>query len=163
MAAGRLDKKALASRHLEVYVGLTLNSVVLKLYKKEWANDPADPVNAPTRIFFAIWVNENTLKENRIYYNIHALKLRQLKGYAITSREFASNFRQEFKKYKTAWKNVSVNFGPATLMEGWESIENEDPENIVLRLSGNFLQIEQLIDLTLKEFIRVKKGAVDHS
>jgi hypothetical protein len=151
-SADQLDKKILDAKQLEVNVGITLNSAVLKLYKRKWTNDKTDPINSKTRIFFAIWVNEETIKRNKIFYNIHALKLRQLKGYSITSREFANSFRRDFKKYETDWENVNLKFGPLTLMEGWEYFENESLEKIILKLANNFLQIEHLIENTLKEF-----------
>ncbi|HSH66152.1 MAG TPA: hypothetical protein VLB84_10215 [Bacteroidia bacterium] len=155
-SAEQLNKKMLNEKLIEVHVGVTLNSVVLKLYKKEWTNDNNDPVNAKTRIFFSIWVNDETIKKNKLFYNIHALKLRQLKGYSITSREFAIRFRNDFKKHEKDWKNVSVKFGPLTLMEGWEPLDNENLENIILKLANNFLKIEQLIDTTLEKFEQTK-------
>lgn len=151
-SAAGIDESLLNKRQLKVYVGLTLNSVVLKLYKTEWTNDPADPINSKTRIFFAIWVNDETIKKNQIFYNIHALKLRELKGYSITSRDFANHFRNKFKPFEEAWKNVSAAFGPLTLMEGWEKFEDENLEKTILRLANNFLEIDHLIDDTLRKF-----------
>ncbi|MCB0427786.1 MAG: hypothetical protein KDD16_10840 [Mangrovimonas sp.] len=151
-AADQLDKKMLIQKHLEIYVGVTLNSVVLKLYKKAWSNDKADPINAKTRIFFAIWVNDQTLKHNKVFYNIHALKLRQLKGYSIASSEFADSFRSDLKKHEKHWENVSVKLGPLTLMEGWNYFENENLENTIIKLANNFLEIEYIIDHTLEKF-----------
>ena len=151
-AADKLDKNLLRSKSLEVAVGITLESVFLKLYKREWTNDAADPMNAKTRIFFSIWLNEKTLKSGRIYYNIHALKLRHLKGYSIASREFAETFRTAFKTYQDHWNNVSVQFGPLTLMEGWEELNKDDMETIVTKLASNFLQMDHLIDKTLETY-----------
>ena len=151
-SAERIDKKMLNEKHLEIYVGVTLDSVVLKLYKTEWTNDKTDPINAKTRIFFAIWVNDETIKRNKVFYNIHALKLRELKGYSITSRAFAESFREDFMKFERNWENVSVEFGPLTLMEGWEHFENENLENIIVKLANNFSSIEYLIDNTLEKF-----------
>jgi len=155
-SSARVDRKMLSKKNLGIHVGVTLNSVVLKLYKKEWTNDKADPINAKTRIFFAIWVNDKTIKKNKVFYNIHALKLRQLKGYSITSWDFANSFRKDFRKFKQNWKNVNVEFGPLTLMEGWEYFEDENLESIVLKLASNFLEIENLIDNTLAKFRRTK-------
>jgi hypothetical protein len=74
-----------------------LNSVGLKLYKKEWANDKIDPVNSKSRIIFSIWVNDDTLVENKVFYNIHAFKLRELKA----TLSFATNFRNDFNKHQS--------------------------------------------------------------
>ncbi len=155
-SADRLDKIMLSEKHLEINVGVTLNSVVLKLYKKEWTNDKIDPINAKTRIFFSIWMNHKTEKVNKVFYNIHAFKLRQLKGHSITSREFANIFRRDLIKHEQYWENMSVKFGPLTLMEGWEYFENENLENIILKLAISFTKIEYLIDNALYEFKTTK-------
>jgi len=151
-AADNLDKKKLQKKQIEVAVGEVLNSVFLKLYKKSWANPSQDPLTADTRIFFSIWVNNSTLDKQNLFYNIHALKLRHLKGYAIQSRKFADSFRKSFKNYEHNWQNVSVNFGPLTLMEGWQQIDLENFQGEIVRLANNFMDIEHLIDNTLTEF-----------
>jgi hypothetical protein len=151
-SAKGLDKNQLDKKQLEVSVGIVLDSVFLKLYKREWTNDLNNPLNAEARIFFSIWVNEKTIGENKIFYNIHALKLRKLKGYSIISREFADSYRKEFKRHKTNWDNVNVNLGPLTLIEGWKEFNNENIENIIVNLADNFSEIDYLVDNTLKAF-----------
>ncbi|MEP7197099.1 MAG: hypothetical protein ABI851_11325 [Saprospiraceae bacterium] len=151
-SADRLDKKQLNQKELEVSVDLVLDSVCLKLFKRAWTNDTNKPLTAEARIFFSVWINDKTLKENKVYYNIHALKLRKLNTYAILSRAFADNFRNKFKKYQNNWENVSTKFGPLTLMEGWVEFEEENLENIVFGFAEKFIEIEQLMDQTLKEF-----------
>ncbi|MGH2666646.1 hypothetical protein [Flavobacterium sp.] len=151
-SADRLDKSRLDKKELEISVGIVLDSVYLKLYKREWTNDLNNPLSSETRIFFSVWVNEKTLEENKVFYNIHALKLRKLKGYSILSTKFAESFRKKFKKYQENWDNVSVKFGPLTLMEGWAYFEEENIEKIVLRFAENFVEIENLIGQTLKEY-----------
>ncbi len=151
-AANRLNQNQLHQKQVEVAVGVVLNSVFLKLYKKSWANASQDPLTTPSRIFFSIWINDSTIREQKIYYNIHALKLRQLKGYAIQSRKFAETFRHSFKDFEHQWQNVSVNFGPLTLMEGWIKIDLENFQAEILKLANNFLEIDHLIDHTLAKF-----------
>ena len=157
-AADRIDKRMLQEKQLELNVGVKLNSVVLKLYKKEWANDKIDPLNANTRIFFSIWVNveEETKKQNKVFYNIHAFKLRELEGYAIKSRDFAESFRKEFVNHKQNWMNISVEFGPLTLMQGWGYFDKENLDNSIVNLANNFVSIDYLIDNTLKKFKKRK-------
>lgn len=151
-AADQLDKKLLDDKQMEVSVGIILNSVFLKLYKRSWATPFQEPLTADSRIFFSIWINDATIKEQKIFYNIHALKLRQLKGYTIQSRKFADSFRKNFKKFEEKWQNVSTDFGPLTLMEGWIKTNLKDCRGEIVKLANNFLEIDYLIDDTLVNF-----------
>lgn len=148
----QLDSKLLDKKSIEVSVGIYLDSVFIKLYKKSWASNPQEALTAESRIFFSVWVNDSTLEKQKIMYNIHALKLRKLKGYSIQSRKFAEVFRENFKDYEQKWQNMSVNHGPLTLMEGWIKLDLENFQEEVLKLVSNFLEIEYLIDHTLNQF-----------
>lgn len=148
--ADQIDQKLLIEKSIEVSVGIYLDSVFIKLYKKSWTSDPKEALTAESRIFFSVWINNSTLEKKKIMYNIHALKLRKLKGYAIQSRKFAEAFREDFKNYENNWPNVSVNHGPLTLMEGWIELENFEKE--VLKIGNNFLETEHLIDYNLDLF-----------
>lgn len=151
-SADSIDKSRLDKAKLEISVGIVLDSVYLKLYKTEWTNDLSNPLSAESRIFFSVWLSEKTLREHKVFYNIHALKLRKLKGFSILSIKFADSFRKKFKKYEGNWSNISVKFGPLTLMEGWIEFKEENLEKDVLRFAENFIEIENLIDQTLKEY-----------
>ncbi len=152
-AADKLDKKNLTEKEIEVAVGIYQeHSVFLKLYKKSWANESENLLTAESRIFFSIWVSDITIQEQKIFYNIHALKLRKLKGYSIESRKFAETFRASFKKFEHRWKNVSTEFGPLTLMEGWIKLDEENFQNEIVDLANRFLEIEHLIDNNLAHF-----------
>lgn len=151
-AADQLDKGLLHEKQIEVAVGVVLNSVFLKLYKKSWANPFQDPLTAESRIFFSVWINDLAIEEQKIFYNIHAFKLRKLKGYSIESRKFADTFRDSFKDFAHKWQNVSIKFGPLTLMEGWLKTDLENFQDAILEPANNFLEIEHLIDNTLAQF-----------
>jgi hypothetical protein len=151
-AVTQIDEKLLNEKKIETNVGEILNSAFLKLYKKSWTNSIDNPLTAETRIFFSIWVNESTLQQKKIFYNIHALKLRKLYGYSIESKKFANSFREKVKKHLYKWENVSTDFGPLTLMEGWIEFDNENAQEDILQLANNFLEIENIIDQTLVEF-----------
>jgi hypothetical protein len=153
-AADQIDKTLLASKQLEVAVGLYIDSVFLKLYKKSWATPGQDPLIAETRIFFSVWTCDSAIQEQKLLYNIHAFKLRKLKGYSIESKKFADGFRHRFKRFEHKWPNVGSNFGPLTLMQGWIKTDLEDLQNEITRLSNNFLEIEHLIENTLDHFKR---------
>lgn len=154
----QLDSKLLNEKSIEVSVGIYLDSVFIKLYKKSWASNPEEALTAESRIFFSVWVNDATLEKQKIMYNIHALKLRKLKGYSIQSRKFAEIFRDSLKDYEQKWPNVSVVHGPLTLMEGWIKLDLENLEKDILKLARNFLEIEHLIDHTLNPFKKELKS-----
>ena len=165
-AAGSLDASLLARKGVQVEVGIWLGSVVLRMHKKAWANKPLTRPQRDTAIFFSIWVNEKGPKADRLFYNIHALKLRKLIGYKITSREFAADFRAAFKPFAPHWPNVSVDFGPLNLMEGWLPLDVVPGETTteatavratpavaadVSALAAAFLELAPLIDNLLEQ------------
>ncbi len=108
-----------------------------------------DRIENQTGIFFSVWVDAESLGRNRAKYNIHALKLRMLRGYSITSRDFASDFRQSFAAYSSGWPNVSVQHGPLTLMQGCSAI-GQDGETDLLALLNRFEPLGALIDRLLE-------------
>jgi hypothetical protein len=128
---------------------------VLKLQKPSWTNDPMEGVENTSGIFFSIWTNDRSIKKNRANYNIHALKLRELKGYAITSRDFASDFRNSFASMRSEWPNVSVDYGPLTLMEGWIKVDSFHFEKQVLSLMDAFQSLSPLVDCLLNSRLEV--------
>jgi hypothetical protein len=102
-------------------------------------------------IFFSVWIDAEDATRNRAQYNIHALKLRQLRGYAISSRDFASEFRASFASMQSAWPNVSVAYGPQTLMQGWIDIDERSCGASILSLMLRFAEVATLIDRLLQQ------------
>lgn len=147
-----IPRKQFEDAGLELSVQEVMDSIALKIYKPEWSNDLESPLTSKSRIFFSVWVNDKTYKEEKLYYNIHALKLRELKGYQITSRDFAEKFRNRFIENQKDWENVRTDFGPLTLMEGWINLNAETIHNDIIDLSEKFLKISPIIDETLKIF-----------
>lgn len=150
--AGQLNLQLLKEMQLETAVIEVLDCVCLKIYKKSWCSSKEDPLLAKTRIFFSIWVSDESDKQQKLLYNIHAFKLRHLPGYAIESRKFANVFRSAFKAFEQQWPNVSVNFGPLTLMEGWVSFDHKNIAQQIVELANNFLTIAPLLEDTLASF-----------
>ncbi len=95
-------------------------------------------------------MNEVLAMENRAKYNIHALKLRQLEDYSITSRDFANDFRKGFASTTNTWPNVSVDYGPLTLMEGWIKVDSNGLEKDILVIMERFKNLSPLIDRLLE-------------
>jgi hypothetical protein len=122
---------------------------VLKLQKASWTNDPMDRVQNESGIFFSVWMNEASAKKSRANYNTHALKLRQLHGYSITSRDFANDFRNSFASRRHTWPNVRVDYGPLTLMQGWIEVDPNSLEKDLLLLMERFERLSPLIDRLL--------------
>lgn len=149
-AISQLDQELLRTKGIGIDTGSWLESVVLRLQKKHWANKPYNKPQREAAIFFSIWLSDEGLKKNRIFYNIHALKLRQLKDYKLTAREFAASFRKQFKKFEHQWPNVSTNYGPLNLMEGWLALDEENLVNDIAMLATKFLTIDFIIDDLLK-------------
>ncbi|MDC8101190.1 hypothetical protein [Chryseobacterium rhizosphaerae] len=146
LAAGETPEIKLDRKGLKLSVDIVLESVALKVYKPEWSGDHQSPLDAVGRIFFSVWVNDKAIQEDRIYYNIHALKVRELRNYRISGRNFAQDFRTEFLKYHKDWPNVSVQYGPLTLMQGWIQLKNDRIQKDVYELVQNFLKISSIID-----------------
>ncbi len=119
---------------------------VLKLQKTGWTNDDMQTVPNKSGIFFSIWMDDDACQKNRVKYNIHALKLRQLRGYKMTSRNFAQEFRHRFAGVQRHWPNVSVDFGPLTLMEGWIDTAARTFEHDAMKLMNRFEEISPIID-----------------
>jgi hypothetical protein len=90
--------------------------------------------------------------DTKLFYNIHALKLRKLKGYSIASRDFATTFRKKFKPFEPQWPNVSLQFGPLTLMQGWVKADKNNMQSEIAGLANRFLEIACLVDETLTLF-----------
>jgi hypothetical protein len=145
---GRFDERksdGLICKH-----GFYNDCPVLKLQKASWTNDRMDRLENETGIFFSIWIDREAASKGRANYNIHALKLRQLKGYSITSRDFASAFRKGFASMHKAWPNVSVDFGPLNLMQGWIEVDLNGFQKEALVLMERFEHVSPLIDQLLE-------------
>jgi hypothetical protein len=150
-AVNRLDKKPFVQKHLELKVGIWLNSVVLKIQKPSWLNDAPRAKPCEESVCFSAWMGDDSIRDSKLLYNIHALKLRKLNAYSIKSRDFAEGFRTRFKPFEKDWPNVSVQLGPLTLMEGFVKIDINHFEHEIIGLAARFLSIEFIIDELLAE------------
>lgn len=149
--AGARVRPLLADRQIEAHVGCWHESAVLKLQKRRWTNQP--PLGAPSDagVFFSVWIDAKGLKQGRAFYNIHALKLRSLEGHSIQSRDFAAAFRSAFSASASEWPNVSTDYGPQTLMQGWIALDPARLENDVAVLARRFVTLAPLIDTLLDQ------------
>ena len=141
----------LSAGQIEAHVGWWHESAVLKLQKRQWTNQPPLPGPSEAGVFFSVWVDAKGLKQGRAFYNIHALKLRSLEGHAIQSRDFASAFRAGFTASASEWPNVSTDYGPQTLMQGWIELDAVRLESDVAALVRRFVALAPLIDTLLDQ------------
>jgi hypothetical protein len=148
-AADKL-RPELKKQRLEVHAGSLLKSHALKVWKKEWMGSGQNENVTQACIFFSIWVNEESLKETRALYNIHAIRIRNLKGFKFLAQDFAAAFRARFTRQSKAWPNASVDFGPRTLMEGHFQIDKSSFENDAVNLVRRFVPLADTIDALLK-------------
>jgi hypothetical protein len=123
---------------------------VVKLQKPSWTNDSMEEVQNQSGIFFSVWSDGKSLSKGRVMYNIHALKLRQLNAYTITSRDFAEDFRRNFASSRGKWPNVRIDYGPATLMQGWVESETAALYRSIRDLLQRFVELSPLIDRLLE-------------
>ena len=144
------NRTALEENQISCFVGWWYNSWVLKLQKKGWSSPALHENPIHSGIFFSIWLTEKDLEKSILNYNIHAFKLRELEGYTIKSREFANDFRSAFAPEQSSWKNVSVNYGPLTLMEGNMPLVQESFEKDVDHLVKKFIPLCPIIDKLLE-------------
>ena len=151
-AVRQLNATSFTEKQLEIKTGIWLESVVLKLQKKTWANNPDEVFKPGPSIFFSVWIGDQSLKEGKLLYNIHAFKLRKLKKYAIESRKFATAFRTAFKKFEDQWPNVDTKFGPLTLMEGWIVLNEDTLSRDIAVLAQRFSAIDYLVDDAMDMF-----------
>jgi hypothetical protein len=145
----RYDGRKRASAGLVCKQGTYNNCFVLKLQKPSWTNDPMDRLQNDSGIFFSVWIDAKAANANRAEYNIHALKLRELENYQISSRDFAADFRSVFAAFQSDWPNVSTNYGPLTLMQGWVNFAPDNCEAAVFPLLERFEQLSPVIDRLL--------------
>jgi len=153
-ATSRINKVDFAEKQLEIKTGIWIDSVVLKIQKASWCNQNKTGPTFTDGVFFSVWLSDEQIKRNRLAYNIHALKMRELKGYSIKSRDFAEAFRLKFNEFEQQWPNVGTDFGPQTLMEGWEEVDLNHFEHVIIGLAYKFLKVQHIIDELLEDRVK---------
>lgn len=147
LAAARAD--ALRTHGLIIKAGEGMGAAILKVLKPAWTTDPPDQFLNTNGLFFSIWVDASCKKEKRARYNLHAKKLRNLKGEAFAAREFARVFRAEASTALQGWPSTVYPKGPITLFEGHIHL---DPRTLDVEAGGlldRFVAMVPLIERQL--------------
>jgi hypothetical protein len=135
------------SRHgLQIKTGEGLGAAILKLLKPSWTTDGPEPLLNSNGVFFSIWVDAACVAKGRVRYNVHAKKLRLLKGPAFAAREFARSFRIEANAALKSWPKVTYPKGPITLFEGEVPLDNATFEQEVSALMDRFAELAPILD-----------------
>jgi hypothetical protein len=103
---------------LVVKTGEGLGAAILKLLKPAWTTDGPGNILNSNGVFFGVWVDAACAANGVARYNLHAKKLRVLKGQGFAAREFARSFRAEARTELAAWPALTYPKGPITLFEG---------------------------------------------
>ena len=126
----------------------------LYIAKKNWTNRFDMDRETTVGIFFCAWVSPELLEDDNFAYNIHSLKLRELPGYNLASREFANNFRTNVESRVVSWPNIRMDYGPLTLLEGRDLCEIDTFDKKVENRISDFVEIHEEIDKLLQTVVR---------
>jgi hypothetical protein len=103
---------------LMIKTGEGLGAAILKLLKPSWTTDGPGEILNTNGLFFGVWIDAECEAKGIIRYNLHAKKLRFIKGEKFAAREFVRAFRVQGQMELENWPNWSFPKGPITLFEG---------------------------------------------
>lgn len=128
------------------------DSAVFYLAKNEWTNRLVKKAGEDTQgVFCSLWTNAELIKQGRFSYNIHSLKLHALPACRLTSRKFAEDFRNAVKDRIREWPNVRTDYGPLTLLQGYELCELDDFSTKARERVEAFASISGIIDALFEQ------------
>jgi hypothetical protein len=139
----------LARHGLHMKAGEGFGAALLKLLKPAWTTDDPEQLVNSNGIFFGIWVDAGCLAENRLRYNLHAKKLRLLKGEPFAAREFVRSFRAAAKGALADWPSATYPKGPITLFEGHVPLAVGTLKADASALLDRFARLAPLVDEAL--------------
>ena len=139
----------LSQHGLVAKAGLGLDAAILKLLKPHWTTDEPGALLNSNGVFFGVWVDQACVAKRRVRYNLHAKKLRFLKGGAFPAREFARAFRAEAGSALRSWPAMRFPKGPITLFEGEVPLDPATLKPEASALMDLFAALAPLIDQML--------------
>jgi hypothetical protein len=135
------------SQHgLTIKTGEGLGAAILKLIKPEWTTDNPSELLNTNGLFFGVWVDTDCEAKGIARYNLHAKKLRAIKGQAFAAREFARSFRAQGKDELAGWPNWSYPKGPITLFEGYFALDENTLKAETSKLMDHFAKLAPMLD-----------------
>jgi hypothetical protein len=136
---------------LTTKTGFGLDAAIFKLLKPAWTTDaPGDLLNT-NGVFFSIWVDPACEAKGIARYNLHAKKLRFIKGEDFAARDFARSFRALAQGELSNWPHCSFPKGPITLFEGHVPLDAATLRAETSELIDRFSELCPLIDQLLAD------------
>jgi hypothetical protein len=147
LAAARADD--LAAHGLVIKAGEGLGAAILKVLKPAWTTDPPELFLNTNGLFFSVWVDASCKSQKRARFNLHAKKLRSIKGEAFAAREFARTFRNDAGATLQAWPTNVYPKGPITLFEGHIHLDRRTLQMEASALIDRFVVMVPMLDRLL--------------
>ena len=134
---------------LDIKTGEGLGAAILKVLKPTWTTDKPSEILNTNGLFFSVWVDAACESEGILRYNLHAKKLRAIKGEKFAAREFVRSFRAQCGEELRSWPNWSYPKGPITLFEGSfpldEATLGAETSKIISRFAALTPQLDRLL------------------
>ncbi len=128
--------------------GEGLGAAIIKVLKPSWTTDPAAEFLNSNGVFFSVWVDEACEANGIARYNLHAKKLRFLKGERFEARQFVRSFRDAMDL--SDWPNASFPKGPITLFEGHVTLNVNSLKAEASGLLDKFANLVPMLDEMLR-------------
>ena len=146
----RNNAAAFKAQHgLAINTGEAFGAAIIRVLKPEWTTDnPGELVNT-NGLFFSVWVDAECEAGGLARYNLHAKKLRFIKGEAFAARHFVRAFRLQAQDAVKAFPNATYPKGPITLFEGHVALTDLQVETEMLL--QKFAGMADLLDRLLAE------------
>jgi hypothetical protein len=135
---------------LTIKTGEGLGAAILKLLKPSWTTDGPGEILNSNGLFFGVWVDAECEARGIARYNLHAKKLRFIKGEAFAAREFARAFRAQGKDELAGWPNWSYPKGPITLFQGHVPLDANTLHAETSALMDRFAQLAPMLERLLE-------------
>ncbi len=138
------------SKHgLLINTGWALDAAILKLLKPSWTTDGGGQLLNSNGLFFGIWIDAACEARGIARYNLHAKKLRMIKGETFAAREFARTFRAQAQADLRGWPNCVFPKGPITLFEGFFRLDIATLKSETSALMDRFAALTPMVDRLL--------------
>jgi hypothetical protein len=136
---------------LTIKTGEGLGAVLLKVINPSWTTDAPEALLNSNGLFFGVWVDAACEAKGVARYNLHAKKLRFIKGTNFAARDFARAFRFKAKSALADWPNCTYPIGPITLFEGHVPLDVTTLHAETTKLVERFVALTPLLEKMLAE------------